>query len=75
MDAQRIMAILLVVAGAVGLAYGGFSYTKQTHEADLGPLHMSVDETRRVNVPIWAGVGVLVLGVVLLVVPRSNQQP
>jgi len=75
MDAQRIMAILLIVAGAVGLAYGGFSYTKQTHEANLGPLHMSVDEKQRVNVPIWAGVGVLVLGVVLLVVPRRTQQP
>ncbi|MFA5939878.1 MAG: hypothetical protein WC809_11035 [Sinimarinibacterium sp.] len=72
MDAQRIVAILLIVAGALGLAYGGFSYTKQTHKADLGPLHMSVDEKQRVNVPMWAGIGVLVLGVVLLVVPRKN---
>ncbi|TJY60940.1 hypothetical protein E4T66_09820 [Sinimarinibacterium sp. CAU 1509] len=72
MNAQRMVAILLIVAGAMGLAYGGFSYTKQTHKADLGPLHMSVDEKQRVNVPIWIGVGVLVLGMVLLVVPRKT---
>lgn len=72
MNTQRIVAILLIVAGAIGLAYGGFSYTKQTHKADMGPFHMSVDEKRRVNVPIWAGIGVLVLGVVLLVVPRKT---
>lgn len=72
MGAQRIVAILLIVAGAIGLAYGGFSYTRQTHKADLGPFHMSVDEKQRVNVPVWAGVGMLVLGVVLLVVPRKT---
>ena len=44
MDAQRIVAILLIVAGALGLAYGGFSYTKDTHKADLGPIHLSVAE-------------------------------
>ncbi len=72
MDAQRIVAILLIVAGALGLAYGGFSFTKETHKAEVGPLTLSVDEKEHVNVPIWAGVGALVLGVVLLVVPRKN---
>lgn len=72
MDAQRIAAIVLIVAGALGLAYGGFSYTKQTHEATLGPLHMAVAEKQRVNIPVWAGVGAIVVGGILLVVSRKS---
>jgi len=73
MDTQKtVAAIVLIVAGALGLAYGGFSYTKETHEADLGPLHMSVAEKKRVNVPIWAGVGAIVAGGLLLVVGRKS---
>jgi hypothetical protein len=72
MDAQRLAAIVLLVAGALGLAYGGFSYTKDTHEADLGPLHMSVAEKKRVNVPIWAGVGAIVAGGLLLVLNKKS---
>ncbi len=72
MDIQRIAAILLIVAGGLGLAYGGFSYTKETHEANLGPLHMSVEEKERVNVPVWAGIGAIVVGGVLLVAGRKS---
>ena len=72
MDAQRLAAIVLIVAGALGLAYGGFSYTRETHEADLGPLHMSVAEKKRVNVPVWAGAGAIVAGGLLLVVGRKS---
>jgi hypothetical protein len=72
MDAQKLAAIVLIVAGALGLAYGGFSYTRETHEADLGPLHMSVAEKKRVNVPVWAGVGAIVAGGLLLVVGRKS---
>jgi hypothetical protein len=68
METQKIVAILLIVAGTLGLVYGGFSYTKETHEADLGPLHMSVEEKQHVNVPVWAGVGAIVAGGFLLVV-------
>ena len=68
MPAQKIIAIALLVAGTLGLAYGGFSYTKETHTADLGPLHISVAEKERVNVPMWAGVGAIVIGGLLLVV-------
>jgi hypothetical protein len=56
----------LIVAG-LALAYGGFTYTKDTHDADLGPIHMSIKDKERVNIPIWAGVGAVVLGGVLLV--------
>jgi TRAP-type C4-dicarboxylate transport system permease small subunit len=59
-------ALVLIVAGLLGLVYGGFSYTKATHEAKLGPLELSIKEKKTVNVPMWAGVGAIVLGGVLL---------
>jgi hypothetical protein len=67
MGAQKVAAIVLIVIGVLGLAYGGFSYTTETHRADLGPIHMSVDEKQRVNVPIWAGVAALAVGGFLLI--------
>ena len=72
MDAIKLAAILLIVAGALGLGYGGFSYTRETHEVDLGSLHMSVDEKERVNVPVWVGVGALVIGGLLLVGSKKS---
>ena len=68
MNAIKISALVLIVAGVLGLLYGGFSYTKQTHDVKLGPIELSVQEKQTVNVPIWAGVGAIVLGGVLLVV-------
>ena len=67
MTPVRIVGIVLIVAGALGLAYGGFSFTKETHKAELGPLKLSVQEKERVNVPQWAGLGAIAVGVVLLV--------
>jgi multidrug transporter EmrE-like cation transporter len=66
MNAVKIAAIALIVAGILGLGYGSFSYTKQTHELKMGPIEMSVQEKQRVNVPVWAGVGAIVLGAALL---------
>ena len=66
MNASRIAAIVLIVAGVLGLTYGSFSYTKQTHDIDLGPIEMSVKEKQTVNVPVWAGVGAIALGTALL---------
>jgi hypothetical protein len=62
MSPSRIAAIVLVVLGVLALAYGGFTYTSETHEASLGPLSVSVDEKERVNVPVWAGVGAIAIG-------------
>jgi TRAP-type C4-dicarboxylate transport system permease small subunit len=67
MSGIRIAAIALIVAGVLGLVYGGFTYTKETHEAQVGPLSLSVSENETINVPIWAGVGAIVIGGVLLV--------
>jgi hypothetical protein len=56
MNSIRILAIALIVGGILALAYGGFSYTKATHTADIGPLHLAVEEKQRVNIPLWAGI-------------------
>ena len=67
MNPTKIAAIILIVVGILGLAYGGFTYTKETHKADLGPIHLTVKDKETVNIPVWAGVGALVVGIVLLV--------
>lgn len=66
MNGVRIAALALVVVGILGLAYGSFSFTKDTHEAKIGPLELSVKEKETVNVPVWAGVGAIVVGGALL---------
>lgn len=66
MNAVRIAAIVLIVAGVLGLVYGSFSYTKESHEAKLGPIELSVKDKETVNVPVWAGVGAIAIGGVLL---------
>ena len=68
MNSLKIAALMLIAAGVLGLVYGGFSYTKETHEAKLGPLEMAVKEKGTINVPVWAGVGAIVVGCGLLLV-------
>jgi len=67
MNAIRIVAVALIAAGVLGLIYGNFSYTKETHQAKLGPIELSIKEKQSVNVPVWAGVGAIVIGAALLV--------
>jgi uncharacterized membrane protein len=66
MNRVKIAGIVLIVAGVLGLVYGSFSYTKETHKAKLGPIELSVKDKQTVNVPVWAGVGAIVIGGVLL---------
>ena len=68
---MRMIAIVLLVAGVLGLVYGGFSYTRQTHDATLGPLEISISVTQRVNVPVWAGAVLLIAGAGLLLARRT----
>jgi TRAP-type C4-dicarboxylate transport system permease small subunit len=72
MDAVKLAAIALIIAGGLGLAYGGFSFTKETHKATLGSLELSVRDQETVNIPMWAGVGAIVLGGVLLAFRGKN---
>jgi uncharacterized membrane protein YidH (DUF202 family) len=62
----KIVAIVLIVLGIAGIVYGQFTYTKKTHEVDLGPVALAVKEKRTVNIPLWAGIGAVVAGVLLL---------
>ncbi len=66
MNAIKIAAIVLIVAGALGLMFGSFSYTKETHRAKMGPIELFVKDKQTVNVPVWAGVGAIVVGGVLI---------
>ena len=72
MNTVNIAAIVLIVAGVLGLTFGGFTYTKDTHNADLGPIHMTMSERERVNVPMWAGIGAILVGGGLLVMGRRR---
>ncbi|MDY6849234.1 MAG: hypothetical protein SV239_08945 [Thermodesulfobacteriota bacterium] len=67
MNAIKMAAIVLIVLGILGLGYGGFTYTRDTHQANLGPLELTVKDQQRVNIPLWAGVGAILAGGVLLV--------
>jgi uncharacterized iron-regulated membrane protein len=67
MGGTKIAAILLLVAGALALAYGGFSYTKERTAVSLGPIQLEVKEKKTVDIPVWAGIAALVVGGVLLV--------
>ena len=67
MSGIRMLAIVLIVAGALGLVYGGFIYTKDTHKAEIGPLELSLKDRQMINIPMWASVGVIVIGGALLI--------
>jgi hypothetical protein len=66
MNAVKIVAMVLIVAGIFGLVYGGFSYTKETTALKLGSMELSVKEKETVNVPVWAGIGAIAAGTLLL---------
>jgi hypothetical protein len=72
MNSTQIVGIALIVAGLLGLAYGGFSYTKTTDQAQLGPITLSVTDKQSVSVPVWAGVGTIFVGAVLLAAGRRR---
>ncbi|MGE5814905.1 MAG: hypothetical protein ACM36C_10495 [Acidobacteriota bacterium] len=68
---MRILAIVLLAVGVLALVYGGFSFTRETHDAKLGPLEISVSEKKRVNVPVWAGVIFVAAGAGLLLTQKK----
>jgi len=72
MNGTKLAALVLIVAGVLGLAYGGFTYTKETHETKLGPIALSVTDKETVNIPVWLGAGAIIAGVLLLVVRTKN---
>ena len=73
MNPLKGLAAALIIAGILVLAYGGFSYAKEDHVAQIGSLKVSVRDERHVSVPLWAGVGAIVIGAALLLVPLKKQ--
>ncbi|HZI93500.1 MAG TPA: hypothetical protein VFE84_04595 [Patescibacteria group bacterium] len=71
MPTKKLLGVVLLVAGILALAYRGFTYTKETHEANLGPLHMEMKEKEHVDIPVWAGVALAAAGGALLVMGRK----
>jgi hypothetical protein len=67
MNPVKVVGMILIAAGVLGLIYGSFSYTKDTTAVKLGPIELSVKEKQTVNLPVWAGVGAIALGALLLV--------
>ena len=72
MDLRKLLAIALIVGGLLGLVYGGFSYTSETHKLQIGSVQLSVAEKERVNIPLWAGLVAVAGGVLLLVTSRKS---
>lgn len=68
MNTTKIVGIVLIVAGLLGIALGGFSFTKETHKASLGPINLSVAEEKTVNIPLWASIAAIVAGAAVLAV-------
>jgi hypothetical protein len=66
MKGTKLLGAVLLVLGILAIAYGGFSYTKETDKVNVGPIHIEVKDKERVNIPLWAGVGVAIVGGVLL---------
>jgi hypothetical protein len=66
MSGMRMLGLALLVSGILALAYGGFTYTKDTDKVNIGPIHFEVKDKERVNIPLWAGVAIAIVGGVLL---------
>jgi hypothetical protein len=73
MNPMKMAGVALLAAGILGLVYGGFTYTKDTHDAKIGPLELRVKDKERVNIPVWAGVGAIVAGGLLLLLPGGSR--
>ena len=72
MTGKQILGIILLAAGLLALAYGGFTYTKDEHELDVGPIELAVKDKERVNIPMWAGVAAAVAGIAILATSKRT---
>lgn len=69
----KVLGTILIIGGLLGLVYGGFSFTKEKHETQIGPVELSVAEKEHVNIPLWAGIAGVVVGAALLLVPARGK--
>jgi hypothetical protein len=73
MNAFKVTAMILIFAGVLALLYGGFSYTEQTHEVKIGTMELSMNETKTVNIPLWAGLSAIGVGALMLVLGSNKK--
>ena len=73
MSPVKLIAVLLIIGGALGLAYGGFSYTRNTHEVKVGPIDLALQEKKTIDVPVWAGIAAIVVGGALLLMGNRSK--
>lgn len=62
MNPIKLLGVILIVGGVLGLVYGGFTYTRETHDATIGALELKVQDRERISIPVWAGVGAIAFG-------------
>ncbi|HEU4653162.1 MAG TPA: hypothetical protein VFS47_04205 [Steroidobacteraceae bacterium] len=67
---KKIVAVILIAAGVLGLMYGKVNYTKEKHQAKIGPVELTVKDKQSIAIPVWASVGVIVAGVGILLVRK-----
>lgn len=71
MNGLRLAALVLMVVGVLGLAYGTFGYNSETHRASVGGMEILVSERQSVNIPVWAGLGAIVVGAIVILVDKK----
>jgi len=74
MNIAKVAAIVLILGGILGLVYGGFTYTRETHETRIGPIELSLKDKQTVSVPVWAGVAAIVVGAALLLIGPKGRR-
>lgn len=72
MSVKQIVGVLLLIVGTLVLVYGGFTYTEETHDAEIGPLDLQVRERERVDIPVWAGVALIAAGAAVLLIKSKE---
>jgi len=71
MQGNKLLGLILLVLGILSLTYGGFTYTKDRDKAQIGPLHIQVEDKEHVNIPVWMGIAGAVGGAALLLASRG----
>lgn len=72
MNTLTLIGIILIVLGAVGLIYGGITYTSSKNVVDMGSMHLQVDQKKKIPLSPIAGAAAVVVGVVLVIVGRRR---
>ena len=73
MKSTAMLGIVLIVLGALALAYQGFSYTRREKVLDVGPIHATADTREHVDVPPIIGGLALAAGAILLIMGAKRK--